>query len=623
MCLFGGVIMTTGKFTFTDNQWYNFICGFHAGLKLKDLNAPMFDSNTILSPIGVGGMGGIGLSLPTLHYEEGKSSYLFPVSTHDVDISYSGFTASIRFDTSELRFIGVKPGDYGSIAPMTSTAQTADVMYQYVNGHLHAVGMKAAPFELTEPCILFYLELGLVSLPTKNRPFSVSFDSGNYADMNQTTLLKWVETSTGSGVFNSYFITPLHNISGGIDSEIENKAPEREELPSPENPVLVPEGTPGFKNENFIKAGYAWVQTYTLSNLPDPPRYKFDVPLLAGSFADSGGIAFDHIQAEFELSMLTGDISSLTITPCNGFTVSYSLTEDPSGGTGGSGVYKIQVAASRNQASFGAVTFAYLTFDYDPTYIAVNPFNDRWPIITRDGILSNSSSSISTGGEGAIIVDWTPGGPYPCPVENEAGAAGGGGVYSDSEQTIIVSIGDIDIPIRLYPGWNDVQFWIPVFFIPGVPIDIKLEIEAFGYVLIPAGFTWNLFFPEGAVDDPSNTTHKMNDSLKFVDVYQIELIVAPEPVNLDDIIDDLLFEDISSEDIQEIKIKLQGLSDDLSFDDFGLVDFEVPIIPVDIGGNIDEIEITDEIKTELVNVDIIPSNTQDDCLFEDISDIEI
>ena len=133
--LTGGVVMAGGGFTFTDNQWYNFICGFHAGLKLKDLNAPMFDSNTILSPIGVGGMGGIGLSLPTLHYEEGKSSYLFPVSTHDVDISYSGFTASIRFDTSELRFIGVKPGDYGSIAPMTSTEQTADVMYQYVNGN--------------------------------------------------------------------------------------------------------------------------------------------------------------------------------------------------------------------------------------------------------------------------------------------------------------------------------------------------------------------------------------------------------------------------------------------------------------------------------------------------------
>lgn len=209
--------------------------------------------------------------------------------------------------------------------------------------------------------MLFYLELGLVKLPTKNNAFSVSFDSGNYADMNQTTLLKWVETSTGSGVFNSYFITPLHNISGGIDSEIENKAPEREELPSPDNPVLVPEGTPGFKNENFISAGYAWVQTYTLSNLPDPPRYKFDVPLMAGSFADSGGIAFDHIQAEFELSMLTGDISSLTITPCNGFNVTYSLTEDPSGGTSGSGVYKIQVAATRNHASFGAVTFAYLT----------------------------------------------------------------------------------------------------------------------------------------------------------------------------------------------------------------------------------------------------------------------
>lgn len=167
------------------------------------------------------------------------------------------------------------------------------------------------------------------------------------------------------------------------------------------------------------------------------------------------------------------------------------------------------------------------------------------------------------------------------------------------------------------------QFWIPVFFIPGVPIDIKLEIEAFGYVLIPAGFTWNLFFPEGAIDDPSNTTHKMNDSLKFVDVYQIELIIAPEPVNLDDIIDDLVFEDISTEDIQEIKVKLQGLSDDLAFDDFGLVDLEVPVVPVDIDGIADEIEITDEMKTELVNVDIIPSNTQDDCLFEDISDIEI
>ena len=43
------------KMNLTDNQWYNFICGMQAGLKLKDLTLPAYDTNIVLTPIGVGG----------------------------------------------------------------------------------------------------------------------------------------------------------------------------------------------------------------------------------------------------------------------------------------------------------------------------------------------------------------------------------------------------------------------------------------------------------------------------------------------------------------------------------------------------------------------------------------
>ena len=100
----------SAEFNFTDNQWYNFICGFHAGLKLKDMTLPPYENNIVLHPIGVGGWGTIGLALPQMLYDGTTNTGRIPVFTHDVDIDYSGFSINIQWDSSRLQFNGVESG---------------------------------------------------------------------------------------------------------------------------------------------------------------------------------------------------------------------------------------------------------------------------------------------------------------------------------------------------------------------------------------------------------------------------------------------------------------------------------------------------------------------------------
>ena len=92
------------KMNLTDNQWYNFICGMQAGLKLKDLTLPAYDTNIVLAPIGVGGYGQIGIAISEVLYDGTTNNLLVPVFTHDVDIDYSGFSCNITWIRIDYKY---------------------------------------------------------------------------------------------------------------------------------------------------------------------------------------------------------------------------------------------------------------------------------------------------------------------------------------------------------------------------------------------------------------------------------------------------------------------------------------------------------------------------------------
>lgn len=82
------------------------------------------------------------------------------------------------------------------------------------------------------------------------------------------------------------------------------------------------------------------------------------------------------------------------------------------------------------------------------------------------------------------------------------GVAGGGSIWSSCDQIIWVSCGGLRYPIWVKAGWNDIWFWIPSIFPNDTWIDATLIIEADGYILIPAGFEWNVVTGIGAPPEP-------------------------------------------------------------------------------------------------------------------------
>lgn len=205
------------KFPKTDNEWYNFLCGYHAGLKLKDLTGPELDTSIVLTPIGVGGWGTIGLALPELLYDGITNTGVIPVFTHDVDIDYSGFSCNIQWDSSRLKFNGVTAGDFGSIGTLQDNT---DIRYSYSNGNFRAIGLRNKDVVFTEPVVLFFINVTIIDTVTKDTPILLKLSSNSFTDTNYTTLLKWVEIAPGE--WYNYFITPLKNISGKIYSNIDS-----------------------------------------------------------------------------------------------------------------------------------------------------------------------------------------------------------------------------------------------------------------------------------------------------------------------------------------------------------------------------------------------------------------
>lgn len=197
-----------------------------------------------------------------------------------------------------------------------------------------------------------------------------------------------------------------------------------------------------------------------------------------------------------------------------------------------------------------------------------------------------------------------------------SGVGGGGPMWSDSDQLIWIQVDDgAKYPVWLEPGWNDVHFWIPSIYPDDVWIDAPIIIEAPGYILIPAGFEWEVVTSPNAPEKLGN--QKMSDRLRFVDIYDIEIQEVPKPIDLDNIIDEIKFEDfITSEIINTSSIDTSEI-EELTFEDFHQIEIELPPFSGEYN-HIDEISFEDVNKVELINTTILNSDNVEQLGIEDI-----
>lgn len=589
----------SAEFNFTDFQWYNFICGFHAGLKLKDLTMPPYETNITLHPIGVGGFGQIGLALPEVLYNPTESDYKIPVFTHDVDIDYSGFSVNIKWDSTRLHFNGVEAGEFGTVGDARSSA---DVRYSYSKGNLKAFGLKDKTVKFKEPLILFYINVTVVGDVTEDDPIPLSFQNNSLTDINYCTLLKWVEVSPGSW-FN-FFITPLMNVSGAIVSLIKKK-----QTPLGDVTTIAARAVSSgvYVGSSFTAPGSRGVvPVVSCSNVAD--EYPYDVVHCKIVVADKYNI-----------------FKYLDVVGCGGFIVSTTSNLRPDG------FMELDITAVRNSALVDSITFCYIMYeitDEMPAYEIplYNVFSqlgnsiDKLPLLdvqTFDGLIRWPGGGIGWG----YKVSFGGGGSGGGGGGFGGGIGGSGSVWSDSRQIIWIQAGDGPrYPVYLEPGWNEISFWIPYIFPVDTWIQVPLIIDAPGYILIPAGFEWEILTSPDAPEKLGN--RKMSDKLIFVDLYDVDLQEVTKPIDVDNITESFTFEDVSDNNVINTHSVDTSLIEDLTVEDLHQIELVLPPFSGE-SNNIEKSTFSDFLDSKLIRTHSVATSSADELAVDDFHDIDI
>lgn len=597
----------------TDNQWYNFICGMQAGLKLKDLTLPAYDTNIVLTPIGVGGYGQIGIAISEVLYDGTTNNLLVPVFTHDVDIDYSGFSCNITWDTNRLQVLELKDGDFGEVGTY--------INYNINNGVCLVRGLRESSKKFNEPIILFYLSVKVLDTNiTKDNPIPINLISGTGYDPNYTTLLKYVLNGIDNKYY-LYYITPIKNISGAIISE---KEPVKE-------PISDSKDISASGSISGVFVGTA--TTY--------PGEIGVVPIVSNSSVEDNFL-YNRVHTKITIVDGSSVFGLIDVIAVPGWTITKTISTDEHNNL------VLDIIADRKEANIDSITFGYIAYNiaYTENDYIVYLNNIESELINTETLevleVYKGSGRIlyfTVGASGASDGDG------PGTLGSTGGVSGGGKVWSSGSGIMWVSVNNAPkYPVYLKPGWNDIYFWIPFIFPEDEWVEAEIIIETPGYILIPAGFEFNISTSENAPVKLVNP--RLSDKLKFVDFYDYDLISAPVPVNVDNIIDEVVFEDTHSVDIIGItNIIKESNVDEIVFEDTHSIDFEADfkgeytnieeikaedytefnlvsrtIINND---NIDELEFTDIKQEDIINTNINTNNEEESLSFNDFTNIEI
>lgn len=631
------------EFNLTDNQWYNFICGFHAGLKLRNRQDIPSETDRVLKPKPIGGKGGIG-QLVSDNTWNGGNEYVFNVCVHDVDTVYSGFSSRVTWDTSKMHCLEVLDGEFGVAG--------TDFQYQIdnTNGFVKAYGIKSSDVEYAEPMILFKLKMYVNTQPLAGSPYLLNLDSTNTHDINYTTLLKYNDGSL-------YFISPLVNTPGHLFGELQQPV---------DTPIGPTSNTGVNAASSMIKIGHAvrWLDGQLVANGDDAlvdvyawggnAQYYWGEP--SGPYdrarmtveVHNVGLLFDHEQLgpdytddpdDYPCYFVPGTEfiddykwSIVSQTRRIGWEPSLDLSRMIP-------VMFIEIELARPEAMQDNATIGFIKAHVPPgftnrgvvTFTPKNPqlhLNGEWqPVFGRQGYLD-------------LMGPWTVNGIPELPPDNAVGDTEGtssgsqgqgkirgtGEVWSDSDQVIGIKYDGL-APYYTYvkSGWNRVYFEIPLISVEPGWEEAKLTIETpgGGYILIPAGFEWTIEMDPDELPAPPYEQSSRIEKLQFEDVHDVLVIHHDQPISDQDKIDDIEFTDDYYLDIIRSPIVIdEEHTDTFSIDDEYAVDITYGPRKID-SSNIDELEIGDVYdvyKHEVFNGE---TKTKEEVSIEDFVNIEL
>lgn len=608
------------RYELNNGEKFALICGMLAGLRLQDKTQPPDQVTVTLEPIGVNGLGTIGLMAEDVKYT-GINQLRIPVITHDVDREYSGFSLRVTYNSSQIVITSIDNGDFGTLQG-TSIG----------NGVAYTRCMLDKGQFKKEPVIVCWLNCIIVSPPTKGNPIELTFANSTGYNGNYCSLLTWVLNEVDNNYY-SYFITPTVNKGCKITSDeigsVTNNFGDEQQVSTTASPSLIAMGTiviwPGREG---------LVPIYTNCNKND-------------NFIYNGFILKAIIPAKW-LDILT----EIGIGSTGEWTLSYTKSYNSNGDL------VLDITGSRSEARADNSTVGFIRFLLSSAAVSIaclleNNYSEltgpygALGVLKGDGYLGYPPPPPGTGGGGGGgfglgSSGWGSGGGAGG--GTGGGMIGSGNIWSGTSQDIWVGIGNGNkYPIHLEPGNNNVHFWIPNLRPEDVWEETTPTIEAPGYILIPGGFEFETIInPEAPL---GLSSPRIIDRFEIKDVYDLEKITPEPPVNIDGIIEEFLIQDFEELDVQQVNILMQEfienfeVGDELKTEilnilqtdsDFvdnmdiqDILDVEVEHTPIEYDeACIDEYDIEDTIETTLVNVTILDSPNEEQVGIEDVTDTD-
>lgn len=581
------------KIELTDSEKFAFIAGLIAGLKLQDKNASPGEITVTLDPIGVNGLGTIGLMAEDIQYT-GINKLRIPVVTHDVDIEYSGFSLLVSYNNSKIVINSIESGEFGELD------------YTNINnGKAYARCMLPEGEFKNKPMIVCWLNCTIVSPPTSGNPIELKFENKTGYDPDYCTLLTWVLNEVDNKYY-SYFITPTVNkgckIMTDKRDDTETSIGDEQQISTNASPSLIAMGT------TVIYPGkQGLVPIYTNCNKNDNFPYN-----------------------EFKLRAKVEDqwlsiISEIGVSGTGEWTLSKSESYDEQGNL------ILDIVGNRKEAKVDNSTAGFIRFllAESATYIDCLVINEISQLINGDKSLDVIKGDGYIGypppkngqGFGGGSSGWGSG--SGAGGSTGGGMTGSGNIWSGSSQDIWVDLGNGNkYPVHLEPGDNNVNIWIPNIRPEDTWEETTPSIEAPGYILIPGGFEWETNINPDAPLGLSSP--RIIDRFEIKDVYDIEIETVEPPVDVDNIIQEIKMMDFNDIDTINADILINEVIESFGIEDIFDIDIEtLPIEPITYDENaIDNINIEDTIKTTLVNLTIIDNPETEQLNLEDVASYE-
>lgn len=582
------------KYDLNDGEKFALVCGMLAGLRLQDKTRPPSKVIVNLEPIGVGGLGGIGLMASDIYYD-GNNKISIPILTHDVDREYSGFSLLVSYDNSRIVVNSVSEGEFGSLdITRIESGKT------YVGAMLDEGEFKK------EPCIVCYLNCTILDPPTKGNPIEIKFENGSGYDINYCSLLTWVLNETDNNYY-SYFITPTVNtgclITSDEEKKVENNLMEEQVVAAEASPSLIDIG------ESYIEPGLsAAVPIYTNINTQNNVWYnRFNTTFM---------IPKDYVDI----------IHILYMKGIGGWELTYESDYDDEGNL------IVQVQGDKEEAITGYAAPGFILFSASlfgvekidclikNIYSEVSGPYNTLEVLPCDGYLYYPTKSDNDPNNDKNNNNNNNNNNIP----NKNYIDGNGKIYSSTAQIIFINVGDsIKYPVVLEPGWNDVHIHIPIIRPDDVWEETTITIESEGYILIPGGFEWEIIVsPEAPL---GLSSPRLLDRFEIKDVYDILQEVKPIPVDLDGIFDNIKLVDEIKTDLLKVAQRVFDGIDEAMLEDLLSIDIETtPREPMIFDENsVEEAEYVDITLINKVEVNIGDTVEYETAEAVDFIDLEI